>query len=349
MFQIDTGDFKLLFEYDTEEELRIALEQAKEIQIQAQIQRFKEVKNHIESSEYKPSENLTFELLRDKFVARKKADNLVNGESIGAYNTTFKMLMEFFKEALIEELTVEDFEAWKDSMIKEGGRKNRTINKHINYAKNFLKFAEERQLISHNTAQPLTLLDEKEDKQKRKQEIENFSHEDINKILNYKYKEPIMNKIMKIALYTAMRQNEINSLTQEDIIKDEETDIYYFNITKSKSVAGIRKVPIHKDILDMVLNTSFPLVPSLTKNAFGKKCRYQLYKVINQGHGKNFHTFRGTFIEKAIEANKDKPNAIFMIQEIVGHAKGEIAITLDTYGKGFELSTLKEIVDSISF
>jgi hypothetical protein len=76
MFQIDTGDFKLLFEYDTEEELRIALEQAKEIQIQTQIQRFKEVKNHIESSEYKPSENLTFELLRDKFVARKKADNL---------------------------------------------------------------------------------------------------------------------------------------------------------------------------------------------------------------------------------------------------------------------------------
>jgi hypothetical protein len=28
MFQIDTGDFKLMFEYDTEEELRFALEQA---------------------------------------------------------------------------------------------------------------------------------------------------------------------------------------------------------------------------------------------------------------------------------------------------------------------------------
>ncbi|QSZ41255.1 hypothetical protein GJV85_03720 [Sulfurimonas aquatica] len=348
MFQIDTGDFKLMFEYDTEEELRVALESVKEMQIQATINRYKEVKQHIESSETNTSD-LTFELLRDKFIARKKADNRVSADSIGAYNTTFKMLISFFKDSLIDSLTVEDFEAFKDFKVKQKTSSNRTINKHLTYTRNFLQFALDRQLISHNNAKPVTPLDEVKDKQNRKQEVENYSQSDINKIMNYKYKEPIIKKVFQIALYTAMRQNEINALTQDSIKKDEETGIYYFDITKSKSVAGIRKVPIHKDILEMVLNTSFPLIPNMTKNAFGKKVRYQLYKAVNQGQGKNFHTFRGTFIKRAIKANIDKPNSIFMLQEIVGHAKGETKLTLDTYGKGFEMDTLQNILDSVGF
>ena len=305
MFQIDTGDFKLMFEYDTEEELRVALESVKEMQIQAAINRYKEVKQHIESSEANSTSDLTFELLRDKFIARKKADGRVSADSIGAYNTTFKMLISFFKDGLIDSLTVEDFEAFKDFKVKQKTSSNRTINKHLTYTRNFLQFAVDRQLISHNNAKPVTPLDEVKDKQDRKQEVENYSQSDINKILNYEYKEPIIKKVFQIALYTAMRQNEINALTQESIKQDEETGIYYFDITKSKSVAGIRKVPIHKDILEMVLNTSFPLIPNMTKNAFGKKVRYQLYKAIDKGNGKNFHTFRGTFIKRAIKANID--------------------------------------------
>ncbi len=349
MFQIDTGDFKLMFEYDTAEELRIALESVKEMQIQAQVQRFREVKEHIESSESNNTSDLTFELLRDKYIARKKTDGRVSADSILAYNTTFKMLIKFFKDTPIEGLTVEDFEAFKDFKVKKKDSSNRTINKHLSYTRNFLQFAVDRHLLTHNNAKPVAQLDELKDKQARKQEVENYSQPDITKILNYEYKEPVIKKVFQIALYTAMRQNEINAINQKNIIQDKETGIYYFNIIKSKSVAGIRKIPIHKDILDMVLNTSFPLFPSMTKNAFGKKVRYQLYKAIDKGHGKNFHTFRGTFIKQARRANKKAEQAIYMIQDMVGHAKGEAKLTLDDYGKGFDIDELKDIMDSVEF
>ena len=346
MFRISVGDLKLMFEYDTEEELRTALEAVKEMQIQAQLQRFREVKEHVESAENNTSD-LTFELLRAKYIARKKADGRVSADSIDAYNTTFKMLIEDFKDKLIEEITVEEFEDWKDTLVTRGGRSNRTINKHMNYTKQFLKFAFDRHLISHNNAKPVSELDEIKDKQQRKMDVENYSDEDLENILSYEYKEPIVKKVFLIALYTALRQNEINSLTQDNIIQDEKTGIYYFNIIKSKSVAGIRKVPIHDDILQMVLDTPFPLIPNKSHNAFGKQLRYQLYKVIEQGKGKNFHSFRGTFIKRARQGNKTDKQAIYMIQDIVGHAKGEARLTLDDYGKGFDIDELKEVVDNI--
>ena len=99
----------------------------------------------------------------------------------------------------------------------------------------------------------------------------------------------------------------------------------------------------------MVLATSFPLMPNMSKNAFSKTVRYHLYKVIEEGQGQNFHTFRATFIERSVKANIDKVNSIFMLQEIVGHAKGETALTLDTYAKGFDIDLLQDIVDKVDY
>ncbi len=194
MFQIDTGDFKLMFEYDTEEELRTALETAKEIQIQAQLQRFKEVKEHIQSSEANTND-ITFELLRDKFIARKKSDNRVSADSIGAYNTTFKMLISFFKDSLIDSLTVEDFEAFKDFKVNQKTSSNRTINKHLTYTRNFLQFAVDRHYITYNNAKPVTPLDEVKDKQERKKQVENYSQSDIKTILEFEYADAIVDLI----------------------------------------------------------------------------------------------------------------------------------------------------------
>lgn len=101
-----------------------------------------------------------------------------------------------------------------------------------------------------------------------------------------------------------MRQGEIRTLEQENIIQDKKTWIYYFDTIESKSDAGVRQFPIHKDILVLVLNLSFPLFPQYlaNKNAFGKKVRYALYKSVNR-ENKTFHTLRANFIDNIIEQN----------------------------------------------
>ncbi|MCX6076394.1 MAG: hypothetical protein NTW78_05830 [Campylobacterales bacterium] len=190
-------------------------------------------------------------------------------------------------------------------------------------------------------------MDEIKQEQEYRQTVENYTNQEIINILNFDYKIPIYNVIFKIAAYTGMRQKEIYNLTTKDIIN--ENDIYYFNVTNSKTVAGIRKIPIHKDILELVLNTNFPLMPG-TENAFSKNARVQLYKIIDKGAGKNFHTLRGTFIEKTIEKNIDSVNIVLMVQQIVGHTKNEKeSLTLDRYAKGFNLKILKDIIDNVSY
>ena len=347
MFKLETADFKLMFEYDTEEELRVALEQVKEMQIQSQLERFKATKEHLKQID-KINSDLTFEMLRDKFIYRKKQDNIVSEASLGAYQTAFKILIDFFKNRFIEEITIEDFEELKDSLVKKRDRKNKTINKHLSYAKNFIEFAHERNLISQNNIKALTMLDETEDAKKRKQELKKYTNQQINNILEFEYDDPIFNKIMLVAVYTGMRINEINSLEEEDIKQDEETGIYYFNITESKSVAGVRKIPIHKNIIDMVLSTTFPLLENLTINAFGKKVRNQLYKVVEKGKY-NFHMLRAKFIQNAVNATIEQKNYLIVIQEIVGHAKGEARITFDNYVGEFDLKLSKKIMDMINY
>jgi len=349
MYKIKTKDFKLMFEYDTEEELRAILEHTKEIQIEAQLQRYRETKQHVENAEDIHSNDINFEILQDKFIARQIADGRASADSIGAFTTTFKKLIEFYKNDPINNLSVEDFEAFKDHLVKIGGTKNKTINKHLKYMKRFVKWAHERKLIEDNNAQAVTLLDQIKEDQERKATVENYSDQEVRDILSYQYDNEVYNKIFAIATYTGMRISEVHNLKQDSI--KQAGDIYYFDINEAKTVAGIRKVPIHKDILEMVLDTSFPLMP-ITKNAFEKKVRARLYKVIKQGEGKNVHTLRGTFMEKAYHKNiLNNDNITPIVQDIVGHTKNaKEALTGATYAKGIApIVVQQEIVDSVAF
>ena len=348
MFQIDTGDFKLMFEYETEEELLIALESVKKMQIQAQLSRYREVKEHIRRADSTTTKAISFEMLRDTFIAKKKASERVSADSIGAYITTFKLLISFFKDREISTISVEDFENFQQ-FLKNGKRSNKTVNKHIKYLRNFITFAVHRNLLDSDNTKAIILLDELKDEQLRKLKVENYSDEEVNSILSYKYDNEIYNKILAIAVYTGMRISEIHNIDNADI--KEADGVYYIDITKSKTLAGIRKVPIHREILQIVQGTTFPLIP-ISKNAFQKKVRDRLYKVINKGEGKNVHTLRGTFMAKAIHTNlKEHENIVPIVQDIVGHTKNsKEALTGGTYAKGIApLVVQKEIINSIIF
>ncbi len=76
---------------------------------------------------------------------------------------------------------------------------------------------------------------------------------------------------------------EIHELTNDSIRKDID-GIYYFDILKSKTTSGIRKIPIHKDILDRVLKIDFPILKDFSDNAAQKA----ILKVTIQNNWKNW-------------------------------------------------------------
>jgi integrase len=105
----------------------------------------------------------------------------------------------------------------------------------------FLNFAVDYKIISCNNAKAIESF--KEDSFIKS----NFTDNEIVNILNYNYPINIKNLIF-IAIYSGLRLSEIVNLTNSDIKKDS-NNIYYFDIKSSKTKSGIRKVPIHKDIL----------------------------------------------------------------------------------------------------
>jgi len=342
MFKMKTSDYELMFEYDSKEELEAYLKMAQETH--SKIQEVKENYDYVKSRIEKQAEEdygdrLNFFDLEYKFVNAKKKTGKVSKSTYKAYRSTFLKLRDYFRKTPISEITMDDYEAFRDYLIENQKLKNKTINNHMNYINKFLDFAVSRKLIPENNLKGLEGL--KEEVLKK----ENFTDEEMKKILTYDFEESYKNFFL-IASYTGMRLGEIHQLTNDDI-KENDDGIFYFDIKASKSNAGIRQVPIHREILETVLEINFPIFKQKTKDATQKAVNRRLYQVINKNSTKSFHTFRGKFIEKALNAN---PKDVVIIQEIVGHSKGDkIGLTVDNYAKGFSLELKSKIVNSVSY
>ena len=341
LFKMKSGDYELMFEYDTKEELEAYLKMAQETQavIQEKTALFTAVSDRVEKQANKDfGKYLNFIDLEFKFVEAKKKADKVSPATYRAYASTFKKLAEYFKKKEVSNILIEDYEDFREFLAKKYELKNKTINNHITYTNKFLKFAISRKLIKENNLEGIESLKE-EDVDK-----ENFTDEDIKNIFAYEYEQNIRD-YFTIAAYSGMRSGEIHQLTNNNIIK--EGDVYIFDIKDSKTKAGLRKVPIHQDILERVLKMDFPIFKNKTKDAAQKTLNRRLYQVIDKDSTKSFHTFRATFIEKAVNTHPDK---IAVVQEVVGHSKNEKdKLTIDTYAKGFKLALKVDIVNSVSY
>ncbi|MEA2019786.1 MAG: tyrosine-type recombinase/integrase [Campylobacterota bacterium] len=352
LFELKTKDYELIFEYDTEDELKQVLATVANMQqatMQQTIQHYQDVKQKVEIAE-ESTNPLTFGLLENQYIPNKEKRNKVTKETIGDYLTTFKLLKKYFDTKYIDEIKLIEFEEWQE-WLNNGERSNRTINKYTRHLRGFIKWAIDRNELKNDNAKGLELMDEKKEKQERKKEARNYTKDEVQKILNYDYKDTTYNKIFKILAYTGMRSGELHALTNDDIkIED---NIHYFDIKDSKTIAGIRKVPISYEILDMVLDTNFPMM-NCTENAYQKRLRTKLYKAIEEEKKENdtlnVHTLRGTFIENAINNNRNENMIVPIVQEVVGHTKNDKeSLTLDTYMKGQELELKLNITNNIKY
>ncbi len=251
-----------------------------------------------------------------------------------------------------------------------------TVNKYLRIIKTFFTFLNDNEYTDKNIAANLkpikSTLDTAND------DILEFSNDDLEIIFNSKFyttklQYNVSKKIEKvfapiIALYSGMRLNELSSLYIEDIKMENGT--YYFDINKDKdktvkNTTSIRKVPIHNKIIEagfIDYINKFPHDKSLRvwknltkkiKNDETKKVTYgtnisawfgNYKKGLNfDSHKKVFHSFRHNTINNLKQQRINTPE----IAQIVGHSND--SITLDEYGKPYNVQSLAPVVNKIHY
>ncbi|MCY1193937.1 Phage integrase family protein [compost metagenome] len=143
--------------------------------------------------------------------------------------------------------------------------------------------------------------------------------------------------LILLGTYTGARIEELCQFRTEDVI--EVDGVQSFDITASKTVAGIRVVPVHPALTSVVQRLMADsrdgyLVPSASKNKYGNrsdlhsKAFGRLKKSLGFDKDHVFHSIRMTAITQLVRAEVSGP----LIAELVGHETG--TVTFDTYSQG---------------
>ena len=161
--------------------------------------------------------------------------------------------------------------------------------------------------------------------------------------------------LMAIAVFSGMRQGEICELDVEDIKST--GGVAYIDITEAKSEAGVRRVPVHSELvgigfLNYLSNIgSGPLFPGLRPGGAGMKRSHNVAKRFpdyrrRRGIDRDrvvFHSFRKSFVHAILEARVP----MNLAAQIVGHEREFTAIVYDP--EGSPLSQLKEAIEAVRY
>lgn len=280
---------------------------------------------------------------------------------------TFRVILNDFlnycneKEIeFVHNLTYPFMMTFKNDYYKEKKVAKGTINNYLKMVKLFLDYCKKSQYISFNVSGDIEIT--QTEREKEENEREPFSIEDIKlifknidliKLTPQKRKSKYYDEyevIIKIALYSGLRINEICQLRKKDI--KEENGIYYFDINDEdgktiKNLNSIRKVPIHKNILNEVLK----FIKNKDKNIFKIKRdkmskEFGLFKnKLGFNEKKVFHSFRHTFQDELKQIEVD----YIRIQELVGHAPIKKDRMTTRYTRKYKLEILQSEINKLNF
>ena len=146
-----------------------------------------------------------------------------------------------------------------------------------------------------------------------------FTADEIDEIST---SDKLINKVVLVLLYTGLRISELIELKTKDI--DFQNKL--IQIKRSKTKAGLRYVPVHEDILDILKSNCSNNI----RYVFEKNNRKLVYKNIykqfkNRYPEHTIHETRHTFITNCKRCNMDA----YITKLIAGHSVKDI--TLDVY------------------
>lgn len=171
--------------------------------------------------------------------------------------------------------------------------------------------------------------------------------------------EDELRDVILIGLFSGMRLDEICSLKCDDIVNIE--GVKCFNITKSKTKAGVRFVPVHSLLLPIVnrclsVKSGEYLLPTANRiqRADGKKGPFysQAFtrlrnKVIPAATNRQcFHSLRGHFITCLDRKGIEETRVGTLTGQVEKKAKTE---AFRTYSAGPLMKELKKIIELVSY
>lgn len=168
-----------------------------------------------------------------------------------------------------------------------------------------------------------------------------FTRQKINKLWSNIDVEGV--DTVLILIYTGMRVGELLNLTKDNIYLRQK----YLKITKSKTKAGLRSIPIHEKILPLIINRMNKYGKFLICDETGNPYNYSKYrtlwnKIMQQINAKyhSTHDCRhtcATLLDNA-EANENAK------RRILGHATGDVTDTVYTHKN---LKQLRKAINKI--
>lgn len=138
-----------------------------------------------------------------------------------------------------------------DDIAEEDLYSHVIIKKWFKFIKDFFAFADEKGYVRYLKAVDTLSTAPAKDRKSVRVGLPNII---LHRLLGHAIENRNLNKkdwIMLIMAYSAMRPSEVCNLQPKHIVKDEDTEIYYFNITKGKTANATRKVPIHSKLLKL--------------------------------------------------------------------------------------------------
>ncbi len=235
-----------------------------------------------------------------------------------------------------------------------------TSNAYLSSLSSLMAWADKQGYTNGNPVSGMLFPDPVKDKDKR----DPFSISDLSRVFSapiftgmksdHHWKEPghsiIRNErywIPLIALFTGMRLGEIVQLKGEDFKSGDGID--YLDIGEAKTQAGIRRLPIHPELVALgLLEHVSKLQPAQTlfqgtsSDAYSKHFGRLLDSVGISDTKLVFHSFRHTFTDALRAAKVTEP----ITKALIGHSDGTVT---GQYGSGYPLDVLYGELKRVSF
>lgn len=267
-----------------------------------------------------PDHQITLAELYHRWLPAHTANTAPSQSTLDSYSNSFKHLAQLHYEP-VQNLKYMDYQRVLDGMRKSGLSYS-SLKKVRSLISLLEKYASKLEIIDKSYAPLLSI-----GKNKPVRPHNPFSRQKINRLWQH-IDESGVDTVL-ILLYTGMRVGEMLHLQKSDVNLRQR----YIRITKSKTAAGIRTIPIHHRIYPLIearMNTSGPWLISQNDHM----CSYSNYcilwrNVIHLIHadGHTTHDCRHTVATLLDNAGANETAK----RRILGHAGGDVTERVYTH------------------
>lgn len=268
-----------------------------------------------------PDHRVTLAELYHRWLPAHTANTAPSQSTLNSYSNSFKHLAQLHYEP-VQNLKYMDYQRVLDGMRKSGLSYS-SLKKVRSLVSLLEKYANKIELTNKSYAPLLSI-----GKNKAIRPHKPFSRQKINRLWQH-VGEPGVDTVL-ILLYTGMRVGEMLALQKTEVNLRQG----YVRITRSKTVSGIRTIPIHHRILPLISKRMKFLGSNLITDSEGKPYNYSRYCILWRevmysinADGHTTHDCRHTVATLLDNAGANETAK----RRILGHAGGDVTERVYTH------------------